>query len=1171
MRRSMIFLSVVACGFFLATASAFMQSGSRPQPGAPQNSQPKIIQPDALPQTYLNPNRLHKLIISDKEGDIYGRLARANAIRNEINYGSYKLVVVDEAAVGGRAALQAMPVALRDEQNMIVFNGYLIDTSNPQPFSLSKEAPEDLKLSRMSDAAAKGVAPGKGLYVIQFIGPIQDSWLKELEKTGVEIITYAPHNAYVVFAYGRAAGELMKMKASSTFVQWVGDYQPAYKLTPRLQAARQGDASRMVRVTVQVIDNAEGALKAGQLRASAGQYFGERRVLKYRNLKIEVPVSQLAELAKSDEVFAIEEDTERVRLDEAQGQIVAGNLAGSAPTGPGYLAWLASKGFNSSQFASFAVNVVDDAPTLRGHPDLPNSRVAFENNPTGQSPFQGGHGFLNSHIIGGFNDRTGAPFEDANGFNYGLGIVPWARVGVTAIFGPDFGTELATPTLWEETAYGQGARISSNSWGLIDPSTFLPLARYDVTAQEFDRIVRDAQGGTPGYQQLAVVFAAGNSGPTGNTVGTPGSAKNVITVGASENVRQTGTTECAGDPNANSADDIAFFSSRGPVNPGGGDGRAKPDIVAPGTRIQAGIPQLNYFGNSVCAQYFPAGQTLYSWSTGTSHSTPAVAGGAALVYQDFLNKEMEAPSPAMVKALLMNSASYLTGAGAGDTLPSNVQGMGRMNLGRAFDGASRLLTDQTKTFGSSGESYNVTGAVASSSQPFRVTLAWTDAPGSTTGAPWVNNLDLEVTINGQVYKGNVFSGATSTAGGAPDGKNNVESVFLPAGVSGNFLVTVRATNIAGDGLPGNADPTDQDFALVIYNANATTPDSPIIGISPTSLNFKTAAGVNPAPQTVNIDNIGADTLNWEASDDASWLTLSPTSGAAPSLLTAAVNASGLSIGTYHATITIRSTNAFNSPVSVSVTLMVLPVFEVNPSSLDIIAPLGGGNPQAQIISISPNDDRFRNLTASDDAPWLTVNPASGVAPTQLSASIDVRGLALGVYNAKITIRSTNPSVLPITVPVTLTVDAVFNGGFESAVSPWVFSGVAMRSTGGSAHSGTGYLLLGGANSSSGSAYQQINLPRGSSPKLNFWLNVASSESAMTSNDKLFIEVCDKSGKTLKTLAVFSNLNRSETGEYTMRGAYSLAQFAGRSVSIQFRTSTDAASVTTFRIDTVSAR
>jgi hypothetical protein len=372
-------------------------------------------------------------------------------------------------------------------------------------------------------------------------------------------------------------------------------------------------------------------------------------------------------------------------------------------------------------------------------------------------------------------------------------------------------------------------------------------------------------------------------------------------------------------------------------------------------------------------------------------------------------------------------------------------------------------------------------------------------------------------------------------------------------------------------VPGNADPTDQDFALVIYNANAATPDSPIIGVSPASLNFKTAAGVNPAPQTINIDNIGVDTLNWEASEDAPWLTVNPAGGAAPSMLTADVNAISLSIGTYHATITVRSSNAFNSPVSVPVTLTVLPAFEVNPSSLDITAPFGGGNPPDQIFSISHNDDRFREWTASDDVPWLTVNPASGVAPSQLSASIDVRGLSLGVFKGTITVRSTNPSIPPIKVPVTLTVDGIFNGAFESVISPWVFSGVAMRSTGGQSHRGAAYLLMGGANSSSGEAYQQANLPRGSSPKLTFSLNVTSSETATTPNDRLFIEVCNRSGKTLKTLAVFSNLNRAEPGQYAMPGGYSLAQFTGRHVLIRFRTITDAASVTTFRIDDVSVK
>src|SRR6185295_18433913 len=114
---------------------------------------------------------------------------------------------------------------------------------------------------------------------------------------------------------------------------------------------------------------------------------------------------------------------------------------------------------------------------------------------------------------------------------------------------------------------------------------------------------------------------------------------------------------------------------------------------------------------------------------------PAEAGGAALVYQDFINHSLTVPSPAMVKAYLMNSAAYMNGVGANDTLPSNNQGMGRMDLGRAFDGASRVLVDQTQVLGATGNTYQVTGNIVSSSAPFRVTLAWSDAPGPTTGAP----------------------------------------------------------------------------------------------------------------------------------------------------------------------------------------------------------------------------------------------------------------------------------------------------------------------------------------------------------------------------------------------------------------------------------------------------
>ena len=45
----------------------------------------------------------------------------------------------------------------------------------------------------------------------------------------------------------------------------------------------------------------------------------------------------------------------------------------------------------------------------------------------------------------------------------------------------------------------------------------------------------------------------------------------------------------------------------------------------------------------------------------------------------------------MTKAFLMNSARYMTGPGANDTLCSENQGMGELDLGMAFDGAPRLL------------------------------------------------------------------------------------------------------------------------------------------------------------------------------------------------------------------------------------------------------------------------------------------------------------------------------------------------------------------------------------------------------------------------------------------------------------------------------------------------
>jgi PKD repeat protein len=273
--------------------------------------------------------------------------------------------------------------------------------------------------------------------------------------------------------------------------------------------------------------------------------------------------------------------------------------------------------------------------------------------------------------------------------------------------------------------------------------------------------------------------------------------------------------------------------------------------VAPGTHISGGVAQDSpppspggtgsaipcFLASGICAlqghgmandpnNFFPLGQEFYTTSSGTSHSTPGVAGACALLRQSFINHNMAPPSPALTKAFLMNSARYLNGAWANDSLWSNNQGMGAVNLALALDGTPRILRDEVSAdkFTGTGQKRTFAGFVSDPSKPFRVTLAWTDAPGSTSGNAYNNDLDLTVTIGGSTYKGNVFNGAFSVTGGSADSQNNTESVFLPAGVCGSFIVTVTAANINSDGVPNEEPSLDQDFALVVYNAtNAAVP------------------------------------------------------------------------------------------------------------------------------------------------------------------------------------------------------------------------------------------------------------------------------------------------------------------------------------------------------------
>lgn len=784
-------------------------------------------QPLFFPRLYRSPGDTHKVMVSRRDRDVLASLLR-HGTQPLVDYGSFHLLQASERALAALEPGQRDRVWIRDEFNLLMLATIPFDTTVGEP-----PIPPQQRLTARE---------GKRLHLIQFIGPVKEAWVDALLQAGdVRLVTYLPYNAYVVWADSTALEAIRGLAGLRPFIQWQGPYHPYYKLHPGLKETVQAGE---VTVTVQVVRHPDANRSVNLIQELANAVVRQPyEIRQYVNLTVRVPVTQLNRIARLADVFAVEPWQPPRLLDERQGQILAGNLdaTGTRPIAPTYLAWLASLGFSTDPADYPIVDVIDDgfdngsatAPAhadfyLNGDPANP-SRVAYARDLTtdGNPHGIGGHGNINIAIVGGYNETGGFPYEDSDGYQRGLGIAPYGRMASSKVFSDAgwwdyYGSNAAMFS----GSYVRGARITNHSYGVDN------WGDYNTEDQEFDALVRDARPGVPGNQEIVPVVAAGNSGPSYGSTGSPANAKNVITVGASENFRMDGRDGCGyGNSAANNAQDIASFSSRGPTN----DWRVKPDIVAPGTHIQGAASQDPQFeGSSVCGgpfndgypppgdAYFPPFQTLYTWSTGTSHSAPAVAGGAALVYYFLENRILgRPPSAAMVKAYLINAARYLTGSGAAGNLPSVSQGWGLMDLGRAFDDTPRLWVDQTVILDGTGDEYTFTGMVADPSKPFRVTLAWTDAPGPTIGAAYVNNLDLDVAVGGTLYHGNHFSGRYSTPGGSPDPINNVEGVYLPPGTTGVFTVTVRGANIPGDGVPNVGDATDQDFALVVYNALPT--------------------------------------------------------------------------------------------------------------------------------------------------------------------------------------------------------------------------------------------------------------------------------------------------------------------------------------------------------------
>ncbi len=318
--------------------------------------------------------------------------------------------------------------------------------------------------------------------------------------------------------------------------------------------------------------------------------------------------AQVQGLARVPGVVMVEEDFEvTTQLDGARADFGADRVNAGSPayTGAGVGICIIDTGIDDGH------EQFDDVGKIAGWTDLVNNQP---------DPYDDhGHGSHVANIAAGAG--TGGP--SAPGLR---GVAPGAKIyAVKTLNSAGSAPESTVITAVEWCANQLGVHIISMSLGTAGGSNGQ------------DSLSVAVNNAVTNYGKIAVI-AAGNSGPGNETVGSPGAAAQAITVGAAANY--------TGDHGVY----LVSFSSRGPTL----DGRLKPEIVAPGVRINAAA------ANSADGNGDGASDGYFSIS-GTSMATPFAAGALALAVQ----ASGFTLTPALAKTYLAQSAQD-RGAAGGD-------------------------------------------------------------------------------------------------------------------------------------------------------------------------------------------------------------------------------------------------------------------------------------------------------------------------------------------------------------------------------------------------------------------------------------------------------------------------------------------------------------------------
>ena len=596
-------------------------------------------------------------------------------------------------------------------------------------------------------ASVRGTRP----YVVMTAAPSDKTLRLAAEAAGVRVIGPYPPQAFLV----ECDEPSLRRLAKDARFAGATEFLPVDKVDPQLRQTLDGGASA-VDVTVVALAPSDKALLDAVVAAGGGERL-KGCLCGKDSFKARLPASLVGELAKRGDVRWLETFTRPKLMNDLAVEPAAMNVR---PV------WNAHGLTGAGQVVSTSDSGIDTGDVATMHRDLADRVCGIGVVEGCYSSDVDGHGTHTAgSIVGNGTMSNGA----IRGTAWGAKLWAWFCNGTDGyIYTPADYDDLFRPDQTNWPTF-----IHSASWGNDVAGT------YDSQCADVDEYVWS-------HADFLPVVANGNKGSGAGTVGSPAAAKNVLAVGATQNLRTSPSMGWADGSPQTTAD----YSSRGPC----ADGRVKPDVAAPGTGILSTRAYACAYANfGVCTN------ANYAYNCGTSMATPLTAGAVALVREWLVDRcgfTNVTPSAALMKAVI-------TGGAKGTSVPNNDQGWGRVDLeetlfpsNRAVKLDDRIPFDAGKTFTYLVETTNAA--------PLDVQLVWIDCPAtsgsSQSRARLVNDLDLTVTAetNGasQTWLGN--------GGDVPDRLNTTESVRIGSAPAAVYRISVCCTNIVYDSETGGA-------------------------------------------------------------------------------------------------------------------------------------------------------------------------------------------------------------------------------------------------------------------------------------------------------------------------------------------------------------------------------